>query len=285
MESVSTTRRLSDWISPAKGGGTFPCLDIEFDESAGSLRIFDPRLFQAGRRRFCERLLEAATRQPGIIKAEVALASASCQIEFSPGSQTALGVADSFACAVREAAAGSSLLERIWWWRGAGDGPGSRRFNFRQVSRSGRHSRFGPTRFGFAVEGSPVTGSCSLAWQTPWPPSRESRRAACRPGRTKSQSMSAGTVRSRTDCWRRSSKQWRVCRRPSCCGRRIAVWQYHFGKARASSPSPRPSGRAISATSHWQAAPSPSRWRVLSCRDSDGPFLTGDQVQAMHRGS
>lgn len=121
MESVSITdSRLPDRIEAGKGGGAFPYLDIEFDESAGALRIYDPRLFQAGRRDFCKRLLKAASRQPGIIKAEVELASASCQIEFSPGSQSALCVADSFARAVREASAGSSLLDSIWWWRRRG---------------------------------------------------------------------------------------------------------------------------------------------------------------------
>ncbi len=121
MESVSITdTRLLERIELGNGGGAFPCLDIEFDASAGSLRIYDPRLFQAGRRGFCERLLKAASRQPGIIKAEVELASASCQIEFSPGLQTAQCVADSFVRAVQEASAGASLLDRIFWWRRRG---------------------------------------------------------------------------------------------------------------------------------------------------------------------
>jgi hypothetical protein len=109
--------RLLERIEPEQGNGAVPCLDIELDARLGSLRIYDPRLFQARRRGFCERLLKAASRQPGIVKAEVEFASASCQIEFGPSVQTALCMADSFVCAVQEAAAGSSLLERIGWWQ------------------------------------------------------------------------------------------------------------------------------------------------------------------------
>jgi uncharacterized membrane protein YbaN (DUF454 family) len=118
MESASLKHAgLPDRIEPGEGDGVSPCLDIEFDERGGSVRVYDPRLFQAGRRGFCERLLEAASRQPGIHKAEVDLASASCQIEFSPGSTTSQCMADSFARAVREASAGSSWLDRVSWWR------------------------------------------------------------------------------------------------------------------------------------------------------------------------
>jgi hypothetical protein len=108
---------LPERIEPEHGNGAVPSLDIELDARLGSLRIYDPRLFQARRRGFCERLLKAASRQPGIVKAEVEFASASCQVEFGPGVQTALCMADSFVCAVQEAAAGSSLLERIGWWQ------------------------------------------------------------------------------------------------------------------------------------------------------------------------
>ena len=120
MASGSTTHtRLPDGLELAEAGGAVPCLEIEFDQR-DALQIYDPRLFQRGGRGFCERLLKAATRQPGIIKAEVELASASCRIEFVTGSWTALSVADSFVRAVEEASAGSSLLDRIWWWRRRG---------------------------------------------------------------------------------------------------------------------------------------------------------------------
>jgi hypothetical protein len=122
MESVPITETLlPDRIELGQGGGAFPCLDIELDERMGSLRIHDPRLFQARRRGFCERLLMAASRQPGIVKAEVELASASCQIEFSPGVQTtAVCMADTFVRAIREASAGCPLLDRIRWWQRRG---------------------------------------------------------------------------------------------------------------------------------------------------------------------
>jgi uncharacterized membrane protein YbaN (DUF454 family) len=107
-------------FGPGQGDGASPSLEIEFDESAGSVRIYDPRLFQAGRRGFCERLLKAAARQPGIRKAEVDLASASCQIEFCPGSQTPRSMADSSDRVIREASSGPALLDRICWWRRRG---------------------------------------------------------------------------------------------------------------------------------------------------------------------
>jgi uncharacterized membrane protein YbaN (DUF454 family) len=109
-----------DSLEPGQGDGAFPRLDIEFDERAGSIRVYDPRLFQAGKRAFCKRLLKAATSQSGISRAEIDLASASCQIEFSPRSHTPRSMADSFVRAVREASAGSTLTERIGWWRRRG---------------------------------------------------------------------------------------------------------------------------------------------------------------------
>jgi uncharacterized membrane protein YbaN (DUF454 family) len=121
MESVSMNdTRLPDTIDPGQDGGASPSLDIEFDERAGSIRIYDPRLFQAGRRAFCERLLKAASRQPGITKAEIDLASASCQFEFSPGSQSPRSMADSSDRAIREACSSPALWDKIRWWRRRG---------------------------------------------------------------------------------------------------------------------------------------------------------------------
>ncbi len=118
MESISIDdNSLPVKIEPEQAGEASPSFEIEFDESSGSARIYDPRLFQAGRRGFCERLLKAASRQPEINKAEVDLATASCRIEFGSGSQTPRCMADSFVRAVRAASAGSSLLDRIGWWR------------------------------------------------------------------------------------------------------------------------------------------------------------------------
>jgi uncharacterized membrane protein YbaN (DUF454 family) len=121
MEAVSRNgARLPGRIDSGDGEGAFPSLDIEFDESAGSIRVYDPRLFQAGQRGFCERLLKAASRQPGVSKAQVDLASASCQIEFSPGSQSPRLMADSFIHVVQKASTGSSLIDRFCWWRRRG---------------------------------------------------------------------------------------------------------------------------------------------------------------------
>jgi uncharacterized membrane protein YbaN (DUF454 family) len=117
MDKVDSGASRRCVTEPAQGGGVYPSLEIEFDETARSVRVYDPRLFQAGRRRFCERLLKAATHQPGIKKAEIDLASASCQIEFAPGSLTPQSMADSFVCAVRGASAGSSLVHRLRSWR------------------------------------------------------------------------------------------------------------------------------------------------------------------------
>jgi uncharacterized membrane protein YbaN (DUF454 family) len=104
-----------------EGGGAPACLDIEIDERRRSVRVYDPRLFQAGRRAFCKRLIEAASGQPGIRKAAVDLASASCRIEFGQGSNTRRSMADAFVSAVRQASAGSPRAGGTPWWRGRKD--------------------------------------------------------------------------------------------------------------------------------------------------------------------
>ena len=108
---------LPDRIAPEEGDEVSPCLDIELDERSGLVRLYDPRLFRAGRRGFCERLLRAASGQPAIHKAEIDLASATCQIEFNPGSNAPRCMADSVVHALREASVGPSWVERISWWR------------------------------------------------------------------------------------------------------------------------------------------------------------------------
>ena len=57
--------------------------DVDFDTQARTIKVCDARLINATQRAFCRRLLEAAARRPGIGKAEVDLASASCRIEFA----------------------------------------------------------------------------------------------------------------------------------------------------------------------------------------------------------
>jgi uncharacterized membrane protein YbaN (DUF454 family) len=92
-------------------------LDIEIDERQGLLHIYDPRAFHAGRRGFCRRLLEAAAAEPGVEKAEIDLAAASCRLEFDRRLVTAQTMADAFTAAVRHAAQKPSRFDRLRWWR------------------------------------------------------------------------------------------------------------------------------------------------------------------------
>jgi uncharacterized membrane protein YbaN (DUF454 family) len=112
--------------SPPKGGSgrqgseAHPaCLNIEIDERSGTVRVYDPRVFHAGRRAFCRRLLQNASRQPGFERAEIDLAAAACRIEFDPGSVTSQSMADAFCAAVQEATAGPASTEGPAWWRAA----------------------------------------------------------------------------------------------------------------------------------------------------------------------
>ncbi len=95
----------------------FPCLDIEIDERVGLVRVHDPRLFRAGRRSFCKRLVEAVSERPEIRRAEINLAAATCQMEFGPGLPTSQALASAFVSAVRQAAAGGPRGERTHWWQ------------------------------------------------------------------------------------------------------------------------------------------------------------------------
>ena len=91
--------------------------NIAIDERAGTVRVCDPRLFRAGRRAFCQRLLEAATRRPAVRQVEVDLETASCRVDFGPGSVRAPDMAETFAAAVRAAALESTNTERTPLWR------------------------------------------------------------------------------------------------------------------------------------------------------------------------
>jgi uncharacterized membrane protein YbaN (DUF454 family) len=116
--SLDQTRRTG---RPGRRGSAAqpPCLDIEIHEDAGSIRVYDPRVFHAGRRAFCRRLLEAAPRQPGIEKAELDLASATCRIAFDPSSATSQRMAHSFSNAVQQALADPAGSGGSPWWRPA----------------------------------------------------------------------------------------------------------------------------------------------------------------------
>ncbi len=100
-----------------EGDGAYPCLDIEIDERVGLVRVHDPRLFRAGRRSFCKRLVEAVSERPEIRRAEINLAAATCQMEFGPGLSTSQALASAFVAAVRQAAAGAPRGKRTRWWQ------------------------------------------------------------------------------------------------------------------------------------------------------------------------
>ena len=101
----------------APGDVELPCLDIAIDDRSGSIQVRDPRSFNASRRPFCRRLIEAAAREPGIGKAEIDLDSATCRIQFEPGSQTARAMADALSRAVGQAIAHTQAARTLPWWR------------------------------------------------------------------------------------------------------------------------------------------------------------------------
>jgi hypothetical protein len=97
----------------AAGGWGTGRAEIEIDERARSVRVRDPRAFRAGRRAFCRRLLEAAARRPGVGRAEVDLATASCRVEFVGGTHDLPSMANSFIEALRDASDGEGLATRL----------------------------------------------------------------------------------------------------------------------------------------------------------------------------
>jgi uncharacterized membrane protein YbaN (DUF454 family) len=92
-------------------------LDIEIDERAGVVRIYDPRVFHDRRRAFCRRLVEVAAGQPGFQEAEIDLATSCCRLTFDRRSATARTMADAATAAIRQAAASPSGAARWLRWR------------------------------------------------------------------------------------------------------------------------------------------------------------------------
>jgi hypothetical protein len=90
---------------------------IEIDDKLGSLRVSDSRLITRSRRAFCRRLVDAVARRPGVSKAVVDLASASCRVEFGPGSADPHTMAGIFADSVGEASTASSNGDGTPWWQ------------------------------------------------------------------------------------------------------------------------------------------------------------------------
>ena len=90
------------------------CLEIELDGRAGLGRLFDARLFQPARREYAQRLLEALCEHPGVRKAEVALASSTCRVEFDLDSNTRAVMGGILVEAIRTA---SARAGKTPWWR------------------------------------------------------------------------------------------------------------------------------------------------------------------------
>jgi uncharacterized membrane protein YbaN (DUF454 family) len=90
---------------------------VEMDEQAGTLRVNDARLLTNNRRAFCRRLVEAIARRNGVSKTMIDLASASCRVEFAPGSTDLHTMTGVFADSVREASATALQGDGTPWWQ------------------------------------------------------------------------------------------------------------------------------------------------------------------------
>ncbi len=102
-KSKTTNLAAAEHVVQTENDSPHVAPSIEIDESAGLIRVRDPRLINIKRRPFCRRLVEAAVRRPSVRKGEVDLASASCQIDFDAGSLGAHDIAETFADLVRQA--------------------------------------------------------------------------------------------------------------------------------------------------------------------------------------
>src|SRR5271166_5754061 len=72
---------------------------IEFSQSAGLIRVVDPRIFRADRRGWCTTLAEAATSRQGVQAVRLDLRTATCEIQFTSGPM-ATAMADVFAASM-----------------------------------------------------------------------------------------------------------------------------------------------------------------------------------------
>ncbi len=110
---AGTTKTVS-----AEQGSTEPSTTahIAFDEVAGSVRVEDLRLFAKGQRAFCRRLVDAAVHRPGVTKAVVDLASASCRLEFGPESSDQSAMAAALVDSIRDATAAAADGDGTLWW-------------------------------------------------------------------------------------------------------------------------------------------------------------------------
>ena len=90
---------------------------VEIDKKGGLIRISDSRLITKGRRTFCRRLIHAIARRPGVRKVVVDLGSASCRVEFAPGSNNPRTMAAQFADSVDQATKASLDGDGTPWWQ------------------------------------------------------------------------------------------------------------------------------------------------------------------------
>lgn len=93
---------------------------IEFSESAGRIRVVDPRIFRADRRDWCSTLAEAAATRPEVQVVRLDVDSATCEIRFTPGA-AGPAMADVLASSMRVANQSSTNprdSRRPWFsWR------------------------------------------------------------------------------------------------------------------------------------------------------------------------
>lgn len=91
---------------------------IEIDEAGRLIKVHDPRLFRADRRRWCWKLVEAAASRPGVHSVRLDLRTASFEMQFAAVPSMTVttspmsAMADIFADAMSEADA-SSMNEMI----------------------------------------------------------------------------------------------------------------------------------------------------------------------------
>ncbi len=115
-----TSLERNDLTTGLNGRGSAPVLSrphVEMDEKAGTLRVNDARLLNKDRRTFCRRLIQAVAGRQGIRKTMIDLASASCRVEFVPGSADLHAMAGVFADSVREASAAALDGDGTPWWQ------------------------------------------------------------------------------------------------------------------------------------------------------------------------
>lgn len=93
---------------------------IELSQSAGLIRVLDPRIFRADRRQWCHTVAETAASRQGVRAVRVDLETATCEIQFA-SAPLAHTMADVLAASMRaadESSPGPCVSRRSWFnWR------------------------------------------------------------------------------------------------------------------------------------------------------------------------